>query len=288
MNKMTKALAIISATAALTACGTKVEVEPAHVGKIQTRDGFQQGFREPSKFRLDFCMTYCDKLVTLDVSDQRYTESFKTFMPRDDLNLDYSVSMTMAIDPTKYDFIFANVPAQSEGSNVSKILQQNVYRRYAESKIETILPEIVANFKIGEIASERNKVNAYIKQRLNDELKQTPFILKHVGLTSVTYPKIITDAKENAAERREQEEQLLAQRKLDLLKIQTEKEVEEQRREVELMKAATKSKVAKEMMSPEYEKLLKYETLQMMAESQNKVIVPTQMLDGIAIQRELK
>lgn len=285
-----KAVGIVTATVALSGCfGERVEVEPAHVGKIQTKDGFQEGVRYPSKFRLDRCWGYCDKLVTLDVSDQRYLEAFKTFMPKDDLNLEYAVSMTMAVDPAKYDFIFSNVPAQNAvGGRLSKINQRSVYTRYAESKIETILPEIVANFKIGEIASNRNEVNKFINDRLSLALKQTPFILKHVGLTEVKYPEIITQAKEKAAERREQEEQMLAQRKLDLLKIQTEKEVEEQRREVELMKAATKAKVAKQMMTPAYETLLKYETLQAMAESQNKVIVPTGMLDGIAVQREIK
>lgn len=288
MKNTFKTLVASIAVVSLVGCGSAVDIPPANVGKIQTKDGFQEGVRMPSKFRLDRCWTYCDKLVLLDVSDQRYTEAFTTFMPKDDLNLKYSVSMTMAVDPNKYDFIFGNVPAQSLSSSLSSIEQRTVYSRYAESKIETILPEIVANFKISEIASDRNKVNQYIRQRLNEGLKQTPFVLKHVGLTEVSYPTIITQAKEAAAERREQEEQMLAQRTLDLLKIQTEKEVEEKRREVELMKAATKAMIAKKMMTKEYETLLKYETLQDLAESSNKVFVPTEMLDGIAVQGQMR
>lgn len=288
MNKFTKGIITLGMVIGLAACGRPVEIPPAHVGKIQTKDGMTDNVREPSKFRLDKCWAYCDKLVTLDVSDQRYQESFKTFMPKDDLELSYAVTMTMAIDPNKYDFIFDNVPAKQLDDQLAIIEQMNVYKRYAESKVETILPEIVAEFKIAEIASDRGKVNDFIKSRLNKELSSTPFVLKHVGLTQVDYPEIITKAKENAAERREQEQQILAQRTLDLMKIETEKEVEKQRREVELMKAKTKALIAKEMMTKEYETLLKYETLDSMAKSTNKIIVPTEMLDGLAVQNQVK
>lgn len=288
MSKFTKILSVLGLVSLLAGCGRPVEIPPAYVGKIQTENGMTDSVRNPSKFRLDKCWAYCDKLITLDVSDQRYQENFKTFMPKDDLELTYAVTMTMAIDPKKYDFIFDNVPATQLDDQLAVIKQESVYKRYAESKVETILPEIVSEFKISEIASDRGKVNQFIKARLNKELSSTPFVLKHVGLTQVDYPVIITKAKENAAERREQEQQILAQRKLDLMKIQTSKEVEKQRREVELMKAKTKSLIAKEMMTKEYETLLKYETLDAMAKSSNKVIVPTEMLDGLAVQNQVK
>ena len=288
MKKIFKGIVTVGLVTLLSACGKPVEIAPAHVGKIQTKNGMTDEVRLPSKFRLDKCWAYCDKLITLDVSDSRYVESFKTFMPKDDLELTYAVTMTMAIDPNKYDFIFDNVPAINVEDQLSGIRQSDVYKRYAESKIETVLPEIVAEFKISEIASDRSKVNDFIKKRLNKELESTPFVLKHVGLTQVDYPKIITEAKENAAQRREQEQQILAQRQLDLMAIQTEKEVETQKREVELLKAKTKALIAKEMMTKEYETLLKYETLNKLAESQNKVFVPTEMLDGIAVQNQIK
>lgn len=293
MNKSTfmksiKTVAIVGVLGMLAACGQRVEIPPANVGKIQTKDGMQEGVRHPSKFRLDRCWSYCDKLITLDVSDQRYNESFKTFMPKDDLNLSYSVSMTLSVDPKKYDFIFSNVIALPLSDQTAEIKQIDVYQRYAEAIVETTLPEIVANFEIAEISSSRTEVNNYIQKRLNDELSKTPFVLKYVGLTNVDYPKIITDAKENAAERREKEQQILAQRTLDLLEIETERQVEEKRREVELMKAASKRMIAKEMMSKEYETLLKYETLNAIAASPNKVIVPTDALSSLAVQSQVK
>lgn len=269
-------------------CGKPVEVTATSVGKIQTKNGFNERIIQPSKFRLDKCWRYCDKLVTLDVSEHRVKESFSTLIPKDDLIMDYSISMTLGIDPQKYELVFLKVPSIEEDSQYAKIRQRDIYTRFAEAKLETLLPEIVAEFTIGEIASNRGVVNDYIKERVTQELKSTPFKLTHIGLTDVKYPEIIMEAKKKAAERREQQKEIEAQKTLDLLKIENKKEVEKANREIELMKARTKSMVAKEMMSKEYEVLLKYETLNNMANSDNKVIVPTEMLDDLAVQRELK
>lgn len=287
MKRLTM-LALMLASFLMVSCGAKVEVPPAFVGKIQTRDGMSGDVRVTSKFRLPMCWSYCDKLVLLDVSDQRYTEEFSTFMPKDDLTLKYGVSLQMSVSPDNYDFIYANIPAAgTNDGGVSLITQATVYTRYVEQRLETVLPAIVADYTIDQVASNRDEVNTFITSRLREELSDSPFVVKFAGLTDVVYPSIIIDAKEKAAERREQEEQLLAERTLALLAIQTEREVEESRRDVELAKAATKAMIAEQMMTPAYETLLKYETLQAMAASSNKIIVPTDMLDGLAVQNQL-
>jgi len=70
----------------LTACGDKVEVPPAHVGKILTKNGYAPETIPPSKFRLPACWAYCDKLVLLQAADQGFKESMEVFMPKDSLN----------------------------------------------------------------------------------------------------------------------------------------------------------------------------------------------------------
>ena len=288
-NFFKAAMTVVLATS-LSGCffsGDKVEIPTGHVGKIQTKDGFQADVRSPSKFRLDACLRFCDRLVMLDVSDTRYTENFKTFMPLDDLEMGYSITMTLMVDPKKYDSIFGNIPFQELGDGRGFIAQDVVYGVYAQPQLQTVIPEILTAFTIGEVASERTKVNDYLKAQLNKELKATPFILKHVGLTNTKYPDIITRAKERAAERKEAQDQVLAQKTLDLLKIQTEKEVEAQRRVVELMKATTKAQIADKLLSEGYIQLQRLEVLEALAQSENKVFVPTDMLDGIAIQQEM-
>lgn len=288
MKKLLSLLAI-SASVLLTGCsGESVEIPSGNVGKIQTKDGFQKGIRKASKFRLEKCYKFCDRLVTLDVSDSQYALKFSTFMPKDELTMGYSVDMMLGVKADKYDMVFTNVPFKARSERFGAITQADVYLRYAKPVLNTSIPAIVSNFTIGQVASERTKVNNYLKAKMNEQLKDTPFIVKHVGLVNVEYPAIITKAKERAAERKEQEDIIKQQRELDLLQIETDLMVDQKRREVEIQKAKTKALIAKQLMTPQYETLLKYETLQAMAQSSNKVIVPTEMLDGIAVQGQVK
>ena len=66
MKPFASRLLFAAATAALlSACGARVEVPPAHVGKIMTKDGYQDTLIPTSKFRLSPCWAYCDRLVLL-------------------------------------------------------------------------------------------------------------------------------------------------------------------------------------------------------------------------------
>ena len=83
----------------LAGCGQRVEVPPAHVAKIVSKDGYQENLIPTSKFRLAPCLAYCDRLVLLDVSDKSYTENLEIFIPEDKLNLTVSVRTTLSVNP---------------------------------------------------------------------------------------------------------------------------------------------------------------------------------------------
>ena len=285
MKRIVTAAIIFGSSVMLAGCGaTSVEIPSGHVGKIQTKDGFQDGVRHASKFRLDRCTRYCDRLVTLDVSDSQYTLQFKTYMPKDQLHMGYMVKMTMGVKPSSYEQVFSNIPFDSHTDQFGNIPQKTVFNRYAKPVLETDIPGMLSNFSIGQIQSDRSKVNGFMKSKMNEALADTPFIVKHVGLTNIEYPEIITRAKERAAERKENEEVIKQQRELDLLQIETDLLVDMKRRKLEIQKAETRALIANKLMTPEYASLMKYETLQKFAESDNKVFIPTEMLDSIAAQ----
>ena len=81
----------------LTGCGELVEVPPAHVGKILTKSGYQQGLKGPSRFRLPYDFLNPPKLILAEVSDHGLREQMKVFMPKDQLNLSFDVRGTFAI-----------------------------------------------------------------------------------------------------------------------------------------------------------------------------------------------
>lgn len=226
----------------LVGCGQRVEVPPAHVAKIVSKDGYQENLIPTSKFRLAPCLAYCDRLVLLDVSDKSYTENLEIFIPEDKLNLTVSVRTTLSVNPNKTEELFGALsPAQVDGS--TSIIQSNtIYSTYAAQIIQAEVREYLSQFSIAEIASSNERVNSDIRERLSRVLQQrTPFNVRYVGLTNIKYPEIITNAQEAAAERREAIQQENAQ--LEISKVRLERELHEARlnRAIEKEKAETEA-----------------------------------------------
>lgn len=240
--KIVKMIGAMLVAGMLAACGSQVEVPPAHVGKIMTKDGYQDNLIPTSKFRLAPCLAYCDRIVLLDVSDKSYTENLSIFIPQDKLNLGVSVRTTLSVNPKKTTELFNSLSPQPVDGDVSLIASESIYRTYAAQIIQAEVREYLSQHSIGEIASSNEKINADIRERLSKALEQrTPFTVRYVGITGIEYPRIITDAQEKAAERREAIQQEEAQ--LQISKVKLERELQEARlnRAIEKEKAETEA-----------------------------------------------
>lgn len=242
IRKIIGAMAIALAVAGMTGCGEKVEVPPAHVGKIMTKDGYQDNLIPTSKLRLDACWAYCDRLVVLDVADHAYQENLSIFIPEDKLNLGVSVKTTLSINPKKTAELFTSVPPTEQSSYLSLIESQKIYNTYASQIIQTETREYLSKFSIAEIASSNERINSELRDRLSKVVEQrTPFSVRYVGLTNIQYPQIIIAAQEASAERREAIQREEAQ--LQVSKVQLERELQEARmtRAIEKEKAETEA-----------------------------------------------
>lgn len=289
MKKLTKISLAAAIAVSLTGCGSRVEVPPAHVGKIMTKDGYKEGIVETSKFRLDFCTVYCDKLVTLDVSDHAITEQMQLFIPKDKLNMSFDIKMTLAVNPEKYEQIYSLIPPTTDNNEtVSHIEWNRVYRTYVQNIVIAQAREVLSQYSISEIASSRDAINQEISQVLSNTISErTPFILRYAGIADVAYPEIIIRAQENAAERREMINQENAQ--LEISKVQLERELQEEqmKRAIEVEKAEADAQVnaiLADSVSDRYVQYRRLQVLEQMANSKNKVFVPVDMLDTVAAQ----
>lgn len=248
----------------LVACGARVEVPPAHIGKILTAEGFKEEVIQPSKFRLPFCIWYCDKLVLLDVSDKTQGEPLTIFIPTDKLNLDVMVQVTMSLNPSKTNSLFSTLAQSSTNdSDITIIVWQNIYKTYAQQLIVTETRQYLSQFKISEIASSLDKVNSDLRELLDLRIQEkTPFTVRYAGITNIKYPPIITEAQENAAKRREQIQQEEAQ--LEISKVQLERELQETqlKRQIELEKAQIEAKSQQIQRDVVDEKVLKLRVLE--------------------------
>lgn len=233
---------IMAVALILTGCGERVEVPPANVGKIMTKDGYQENLIPTSKFRLPACLAYCDRLVLLDVSDNSYSESLTIFIPEDKLNLGVTLRTTLSVNSRKSEELFAALTPTSIEGSTSQIVNRTIYNTYASQIIQAEVREYLSQYSIAEIASSNEKVNSDIRERLSKVLSErTPFSVRYIGLTNIEYPKIITDAQEAAAERREAVQQEQAQ--LEISKVKLERELQEARlsRAIEKEKAETEA-----------------------------------------------
>lgn len=240
VRNILKASVLALAATLMVGCGERVEVPPGFVGKIMTKDGYQEGMIPTSKLRLPFCNAYCDRLVVLDTTDKSYVEPMKIFIPGDKLIVEVDLRATLSVDPTKAEAMFNKLPQIPETDQFSKISAESIYNTYGKQVLQAEVRSYLTRYTISEIASNGEKINADIQVLLSKVMSErTPFTVRYAGLTNIKYPEIITQAQENSAKRREMIAQEEAQ--LEVSKVQLSRELQEAKltRAIEKEKAET-------------------------------------------------
>lgn len=270
--KVVKIVGAIALVGTLAACGEKVEVPPAHVGKIMGKDGYQENLIPTSKFRLEKCWGYCDRLVTLDIADKAYREELNIFIPADQLNLGVTVQATLSINPKKTEELFKAISPKEVTDQLSVIENQRIYQTYASQIIQKEVREYLSQYSIAQIASSNEKINSELSMKLQEVISdRTPFNVRFVGITGLKYPEIITKAQEAAAERREAIQQEEAQAKVTEVKLEAQLKEARLQRAIEKEKAETEAlaqRVLAESVDPRVLQLRKLEIEKTLADAQ--------------------
>ena len=262
------------------ACGEHVEVPPAHVGKVLTKNGYAPEIIPPSKFRLDACWAYCDALITLEARDSGLLETMEVFMPKDKLNLTVEVRGTFSItsDQKTVDAIYDRVPA-----NAGRIAAGVVYATYGQQAVRGIVRSEITKYTIADVLEQREaigqNIHAAIAKKLSDTA--TPILVSRFELANVQPPKVIVEAQQAAKEREIDIQKAEADAQVELVKAERDLEVAKKNRLVEREKAeaiAEQNKIAAQSITPQ---LLAYRKLEVadrvyseLAKSSNVIIVP--------------
>lgn len=262
-----KYLAIVLSVLFLTACGTPVEVPPAFVGKKLTQNGYSPDTVPPSKFRLDPCFTYCDKLVLLEVSDSKLMEEMQIYMPQDKMNLVVEVRGTFSIpsDGKTVDAIFDRVTAEPTDSNVvSMIPGSKVYLTYGQQAVRGIVRSEITKYNIEEVMNQREKISANIHAALSDKLKNThtPLSVSRFELANIQPPAVIVEAQLAAKTRQIDIQKAEASAEVELVQADKDLEVAKKIRLVERERAETlaeQNRIAANSVTPQ---LLAYKQLE--------------------------
>lgn len=242
VRNMMKAAVIAMAATLMVGCGERVEVPPGFVGKIMTKDGYQEGLISTSKLRLSPCISYCDRMVIMDNTDKSYVEPMEIFIPADKLNIKVDLRATLAVDPNRAEPLFNKLPQETQGDQLSVISGLSIYNTYGKQVLQAEVRSYLTKYSISEIASNGEKINADIQVLLAKVMgERTPFSVRYAGLTNIQYPPIITQAQENSAKRRESIAQEEAQ--LEVSKVSLSRELQEAKmqRAIEKEKAETEA-----------------------------------------------
>lgn len=273
-------IAVAMASALLAACGESVEIPPAHVGKVLTKNGYAPEIIPPSKFRLDPCWTYCDALITLEASDSGLKEELEVFMPKDKLNLSVEIRGTFSItsDQKTVDAIYDRVPA-SEG----RIAARSIYRTYGQQAVRGIVRSEITKYTIADVLEQREAIGQNIHAAIAKKLADTatPIVVSRFELANVQPPKVIVDAQQAAKEREIDIQKAEADAQVELVKAERDLEVAKKNRLVEREKAeaiAEQNRIAAQSITPQ---LLAYRKLEVaervyteLSKSSNVIIVP--------------
>jgi hypothetical protein len=237
----------------IVACGPKVEVPTAHVGKRSTAQGLSDEIIPPSKFRLSFIWpgTVGDSLIIAEASDYSVVEELKIFVPKDQLNLTLDVRGTFSISPNKDNVnkIFARVTPSPNLSNdrLFNISISKVYKTYAQPVIRETVRSIVINYSIEEIMANRDVIGQELAKKVKDKLSNTPITPIYFGLADIQPPDVIVQAQESAKKREIAIKEAENEKMVSLKKAEAAYEVAIKQQQVDLKEAETQVLVNKKL-----------------------------------------
>lgn len=278
MKRITILVLVLLSVPLLVACGTTVEVPPAHVGKLSTKSGLQAGIIQPSKLRLGgMCLT-CDNLILAEASDYPIKESMPIFMQQDTLNLTVEVRGTAAIssDEANVEKVFARVPATPVENNdrVSKIGMGTVYVTYGQPIIRETTRTIITKYNIKQVMENRDSIGQEIWQAVRERLKATPITMVQFGLADVQPPEVIVKAQEAAKSREIAIQQAEADKQVALKTAEAAYEVAVKQQQVDLKEAQTQVLVEQKLsegVNQAFVAQRSLRVLEQLAKSDNKV-----------------
>lgn len=289
MKKTLGSIALAVATLSLTGCGDVVTVPPVHEGKIMGSSGYKPGTITPSTFRLAYCGLpgqICEKLVLLDISDVNMRETFTLFMPKDKLEMTFSIQLTLAPKPSERESFFGRISPARVSDNTYLIPTKKGYDTYVKPVVNREARDFMSKYSIMEVANNREVISSALAAHLTSVIaERTPYMAKLVDLDETDFPPVITNAQVASAERREQIQREEAEKQVNRVRMEKELELAQKQRAIDIERAQAEAEVNKimaESMTPAYKTYRMLDALDKMAESDNTKFIPTDMLGTMA------
>ena len=294
LKRIAKIGAALTLAMSVSGCfwGEKVEVPPASVGMVLGAKGYQGDIIPPSRFRLPWCFANCDKLVVIEAGDVGLKEKMSVLMPKDNLDLGVDVRFTLALSEDKNNILSVFdrvVPTRLDSGNFGTTLYQ-VYAVYGQSIVRNVVRSTLSEYTIAEIANNQGAVSERLRQEVSKALGKTPLEIKQFGLADITYPSVVTAAREATMSKKIEVERAEADAQVKIREAQARLEVTRAEREADLLAAETiaeQNRILAEGVTPEVLRYMELEVLKQMAKSENTIFFPVDMMGTVSGQTAL-
>lgn len=283
-------------TMSLGCYGRRVEVPPAHVGKILGTTGYHPETISPSIFRLTPCWrpgSVCDKLILLEASDVGFEEEMTILMPGERLNVTLDIRGVASISGNKKntDPIFEKIVAGED----RLITISEVYATYVRSPIRGVTRNVTTEQESIEwLLNNREEFAQALFKSIRDRLVETgsPISVSRLELSDLQPPKKITESYEKAAQREaeiREQEQIAAKA---MIKAGQDLELSKAKRLIRKENAlalAEENRITSKGLNPMLLEYRRLDALETIAESGSTIFLPMNMggANGSLVNAEL-
>lgn len=256
---------------------------PTTKGKILTTKGYDPDVLEPGKYTL----WGRDDLIILETNTATYTEKVEVIL-QDKLTISADIRFRGRIAGGA-DIINSMFNDITPGGD--KIVQfSEVYNVYGRMAVRNKTREILSQYNVEDIHKNYSRLSGEISNILLEKLKSTPLEISDVALGNISYPSIVTNAIEQAKQRRMDIEKEEAQAEIDLVKKKNERLLAEADYQIEITKAKAirdKNKIIGEGITPALLKLRALEVQEKMALNGSAVFFPYESMNNNGLQNRM-
>ena len=290
--KMLQTMVVMLLACVFTGCmGSRVEVPPAHVGKISAKAGLQKDTIQPSKIRINrgrIAFMIHDDLLLAETADLKVEETgIDVFLTQEqvDVDIEYRVVVSHTNDEESINSLFVKVKPDGQFGNdrLSTITTNGTYEIYGKIAVRDVVRYVVAQYSIEELMAGREEVGEKILQAVRVKLKDTPLTIHSGSLAKIKLPQVIVDSLESNKKR----EIEILEAENDMMVKLKEKEAEfkvaQKEQEVNLLEAETQvlvnTKLA-EGANPAYIQLQLLKVWQELAKGEGLILANPEMMSN--------
>ena len=283
---------LLIAAMAFTFTGCYEQVPAGTKGKILGESGWQPEVYPPSRVWLTELLTQTpEKMYLMQTTTKKYSQPIKVLLA-DKLTLEATVVFRGRIAGTD-DVVNALFNDLEMNDNI--VTTDEVYNVYGRMIVLNTAREVLSKYNIDNINTNYKRITVELFQAIQPKLKGLPIEISDVTIGNIKYPQIVTDAIEQAKERRMAIEKAAAQAQIDVKKAEGREAVAKANYRVKMLEAKQirdYNKMINAGITDDLIRLKEIEVQQTLADNtadnKNVIYMPLPMMDGATHMRTLK